>query len=165
MELDEIWLWYCEHRLGKELENIPPETFSPDDVLERLWVFLPMFTGRHDAIEATKYSKRFDGEADGALSYLATENETDGWDKMSAGAWRVLQERLTYCLIVICANKYEKVDVIDRLPAGLDRKEQSNALLLKYLLGHGRTVDRKVLPVSKPGTAPAFPPDMKLRKQ
>ena len=163
--MNQILISYCEERLGELADPTAVVNFSPDKVLERLWVFLPMFTARNDAIKATVYSEAFDDEADDALARLAKDNGTASWDEMSAGAWRVMQERLAYCLVVINKSKAENVEVMTYLPPGLDRTEQSNALLLMYLLGPARTIDRQLLPLSPPGCPPSFPADTKLRKQ
>lgn len=164
MKLSEIWIWYCEQRLGS-LPKRGAAALSPDEVLQAFWTVHPHFTGRMDAIKAAPYSTDFDEEADGALSALAATDSFDTWDGLSVGAWRVLYERLAYCEVVVLANVAAGTEVIDHLPPGLNRQSTERALLLRYLLGHGRTIDRRLLPRSQPGKLPPFPVSATFRRQ
>jgi hypothetical protein len=96
---------------------------------------------------------------------MAEEDSFAPWDALPAGAWRVLFERFAYCSTVVAVNLAAGRASIDRVPAGLSSQAQARALLLRYLLGPGRTIDRKVLPLSAPGTAPPFPASTPIRRQ
>lgn len=164
MEMSEIWMWYCGEMFpGREMPA--PEPISPWRVVELFFDFHPMFTARFDAIRATRYSTAFDDEADRALMHMARHDTMDGWERMTAGAWRVMYERLAYCEIVALANEAAKKPFIAHLPVGLDRQSQGRALLLMFLLGHGRTIDRRLLPQSPDGSLPAFPSTSLLQRQ
>lgn len=161
MELSKAWIAYCEPKVAPDAEAEP---FSPDLVMERLWLFNPLFTARFDAITATDFSTVFDEEADGALMDLAWHDRI-AWDGLSVGAWRVLFDRHEYALIVAMANKTAGVAVIAGLPRGLSEEEQSRALLLQFLLGGARTIDRRLLPKSRSGRVPPIPGTTLLRQQ
>lgn len=165
MELEDIWLWYCEQRLGQPKERPDIEALEASEVLELLWTLHPLFTARSEAIAATPFSDAFNDEADGALAQMAIANSFKGWDRISAGAWRVLYERLVFCETVIILNQAQGDGFTTRLPAGLDQEDQMRALLLKLLLGEGRSIDRRLLARSPRGRAPSFPASTSLRRQ
>lgn len=164
MELSEIWLWYCEQHIPA-IAMPGAEGLSPEKVLEDFWTFHPLFSGRSDVISATPYSTDFDEAADEALARMAMEDSFASWDGISAGAWRVLHERLVYCSVVVSANLVAGSEVIVHLPSGLSPKVRARALLLRYLLGHGRTIDRRLLPKSLRGSAQPFPVSAPIRRQ
>lgn len=165
MELENVWLWYCAERLGQPTEQPAMEPLGPAEVLDLFWTFHAVFRPRHDAIAATPYSEAFDEEADGALAQLAIADSFAGWEAMSAGAWRVLYERFAYSCTVAMANEVEGTEVIASLPVGLDDRSRARALLLRFLLGGGRSIDRRLLARSKPGALPPFPASTPLRRQ
>lgn len=165
MELSEIWMWYCEERLPKEGKRTPLIELAPWDALDLFFDLHPMFTARYDVINSVAYDTAFDGEADGALSHMARFDTFDGWDRLSAGGWRVISERLLWSETVIAANAAEGTKVIAQLPRGLDRQSQSRALMLMYLLGGGRTIDPRMLRKRPDGRFPAFPSERPIRKQ
>lgn len=166
MDLSKLWIWYCEQHLSAaDLAAQRTHALSPDEVMEFFSTFHPLFTGRMDAIAATPYSTDFDEISDQALGAMAMSDSFDLWDAMPAGAWRVLYERFLYCSVVVAANMAAGTDVIDRVPSGLSSQATARALLLRYLLGHGRTIDRKLLPLSAPGTAPPYPVSATIRRQ
>jgi hypothetical protein len=165
MDLSDVWVWYCGERLGDRIKGARPVPYSPATALELLWEFFPMFTARAGAIAATPYDTAFDGDADLALTHLAQTDNFAAWDRLSAGAWRVLQERLVYSGVVVMLQKAEGAEVIGGLPEGLDRQSRARALLLRFLLGEARTIDRRVLPARPDGSLPTFPADTKLRRQ
>lgn len=165
MELSEIWLWYCGERFPG-LEEMPaPEPVAPMDALGLFFDLFPMFTARSSAIRSTRYDPAFDEEADGALAHMARFDSFDGWERMSAGAWRVMNERLLYAATVATANEAAANPVIAHLPAGLDRQSRARALMLMFLLGGARTIDRRLLPAKPDGSLPEFPANTRLRRQ
>lgn len=164
MKLSEIWLWYCEQHIPA-VATPGTEGLSPEKVLEDFWTFHPLFTGRTGVISATPYSTDFDDAADDALAQMALEDSFASWEGISAGTWRVLQERFVYCSTVVAANMAAGKEVIDHLPSGLPPKARARALLLRYLLGHGRTIDRRLLPKAPIGSAPQFPASAPIRRQ
>ncbi|MBB4953994.1 hypothetical protein H4S14_002056 [Agrobacterium vitis] len=164
MELSEIWLWYCGERFPNEEELPPPEPISPFGALELLFDLHPMFTARYDAIKLTPYNTAFDGEADGALAHMARFDSFDAWNTMTAGAWRVMNDRLAYAEAVLCVNEAEGNPVIAHLPIGLDRQSQARALMLMYLLGGARTIDRRLLAARPDGSPPELPSQLPLQR-
>lgn len=164
MELNEIWYWYCEQRFPHEKELPKPEPVAPWDALDLLFDLHPMFTARYDIINSVPYDMVFDGEVDGALCQLAQLNSFDGWDEMSAGAWRVMSERLLWSETVIAVNAAQDKQVIAHLPVGLDRQSSARALMIMYLLGGGRTIDPKMLRERSDSRFPAFPAKRPIRK-
>lgn len=165
MEFLELVLAYAERHLGRAPEPASAEKVSPAAALELLWEFHPLFTPRMPAIEATPYSTSFDREADNALLRMAETDSFDAWEGLSAGAWRVLQERLTYVETVAVVNEAKGTGVFTSVPSGLARQQKARFVLLLQLLGPGRTVDRQLLSRSKPGSASAFPSGQTLRRQ
>jgi hypothetical protein len=166
MDLSGVWLWYCEQHLSPAaIAAQRTEALSAEQVMEHFWTFHPLFSGRLDAIRATPYSTDFDDGADEALAQLAIEDSFAGWDALSAGVWRVLHERFMFCSVVVAANMLEGAATMERIPAGLSSQAAARALLLRWLLGHGRTIDRKVLPPSAPGTVLPFPVSTPIRRQ
>lgn len=166
MEMDEAWIWYVGQHVPKGALTRPPTEFIALQTLESFFDLHPMFTMRWDAINATPYSTEFDEIVDGALAQMAMADHFDGWEELPAGAWRVLAERLLYSEAVLAAMwAKEPETVIDRLPAGLSPERQSKALLLKYLLGSGRTIDRQMLRAKPDGSLPSFPAMQTLRRQ
>lgn len=164
MELSQAWVWYCLDRLGTN-ELPPPEELGPWQVLELLFDFVPLFHARHQAIAATRYDDAFDEEADGALALVAMSDTFSGWDELTAGAWRVLAERWTYAGTVAAANAAMNNPVIGHLPIGLDRQSRARAVLLQFLLGGARTIDRRLLRPMPDGSLPEFPAATRLRRQ
>ncbi len=165
MELSGVWLWYCEQHLSPDaLAAQRTVALSPDDVMEAFFTFHPLFSGRLDAIRATPYSTDFDESADEALAQMAMSDSFESWEELTAGTWRVLYERFLYCSVVVAANMAAGRTSMDRIPLGLSSQAAPRALLLRYLLGHGRNIDRQVLPQSSPGTAPPFPVSATIRR-
>lgn len=165
MELEDVWTWYCWQRLGEPVERPQMEPLTPEAGLKLLWEFHPLFTPRMDAIRATAYSDAFDDQADAALAALARDNDLASWNELDAGTWRVLYERLAYSETVMVVNMLAGTPSIGRLPRGLDDASRSRAVLLQFLLGGGRSIDRRLLPRSTAGSAPAFPAVSSLRQQ
>lgn len=145
MELGKIWQWYYEQRLPEDapLPSLMPVT--PWQAIGHFFDAMPLFTGRIGAIRSTAYNTAFDDEADGALASLAINDSFAEWDMLSAGAWRVLYERLVYAMVVAAANEAQGNPVIARHPEGFDRQTRSRALLLEFLLGGARTIDPRLL--------------------
>ncbi len=167
MDLKDVAQWYAERRLGRALgpdDAAEAVRLSPQHALEMLFAFHPLFTPRWDALEATPYSDAFDTEADEALLKLAELDNLDHWDGLSAGAWRVLWERLAFLEVVIIANMVAGTRVLTGVPRSLDERSRSRMLLLTFVLGPARTIDRGVLPRSEPGTALRFPSSTALRR-
>ncbi|NNV23918.1 hypothetical protein EHE22_26580 [Ochrobactrum pseudogrignonense] len=164
MKLSEIWMWYCAERFPSETELPAMEPVSPWDAVELFFDLHPLFTARYDAIKLVPYDTAFDDEVDGALAHMARFDTFDGWDKMSAGAWRVMSERLSYAEAVVLANEAHKEPAIAHLPIGLDRQSRARALLLMFLLGGARSIDRRLLPKQPDGSLPSFPATLLLQK-
>lgn len=165
MDREIVWLWYVSQKLGKEPSPHDVVPVSPWRAFELLFVFHPLFTPRMPAIAATAFSEEFDDEADTALFSLAAIDNVSEWEKLSSGAWRVLQERLVFVETVALTNAALNEPVFITLPRGLDETASSRTLLLRMLLGPGRTIDRRLLARSTPGTAPTFPAATTLRRQ
>jgi hypothetical protein len=166
MELHEIWLWYVNEHISELDAKALPVKFTASGTMEKFFDLHPMFTARWDAITAVAFNEAFDDEADGALAECAISDSFAGWEALSAGGWRVLSDRLLYCELVLSVQwAREPETIIDRLPRGLSADRQTKALLLKYLLGHGRTIDRHVLPIKQTNTFPAVPATLTLRRQ
>jgi hypothetical protein len=165
MQRNEVWLAYVNDRIKPKHVDRPPVELRAWQTLALFFDLHRLFTERWDAISATPYSVEFDDEADLALLQLAATDKMSGWEQLSAGAWRVLAERLLYCEVVLAAmGAQEPEAIMDRLPQGLKAGQQAHALLLKYLLGHGRTIDRQVLPLRQDERLPTFPSSQSLRK-
>ena len=165
MDLSEIWLAYCADRLGPAIEDAEAIAIAPWRGVELLFRWHPLFVDKTDAIAAVPYAQSFDDEADFALVMLARDDAFDAFQTRSAGAWRVLYERLVFAETVLLVNEVRLNAVIGRLPVGLAEEQQSRALGLMFLLGGARTIDRRLLPRSKPGTLPSFPASTSLRLQ
>jgi len=166
MELNEIWLTYVNEHMAADAGKIPPIELTASQTLERLFDFHPMLSARWDTIMSVKYNDAFDEEADNALAHLAMTDSFAAWDQLSVGAWRVLVERLQYCEVVLGANMAAVPKAVtDRLPLGLTRDQEARALLLHYLLGHGRTIDRQILPVKERRNFASLSPNHVLRRQ
>lgn len=163
MDLGKVWMEYCFEAIGRPPKPPALRPLTPWEVVERLFDFHPLFAPRHEEISATPYSTAFDDAADAALLTLARDDDLSSWEALSAGAWRVLMERLVYSEVVAIANVLAGTPVIARLPPGLTRQQEGRALLLQFLLGGGRSIDRKLLPTPAPGAAPAFP-NLPLRR-
>ena len=157
MDLGEVWMEYCFEAIGRPAKAPALRPLAPMEVVERLFDFHPLFTARPDIINAAPYSTVFDEDADAALLALARDDDLASWETLSAGGWRVLLERLIYSEVVVIANQVAGTLVIARLPPGLTRQQEARTLLLQFLLGGGRTIDRRLLPAQAPGRAPAFP--------
>lgn len=165
MELNEIWLWYVNEHVEPKNVNKPAQEFRATDVLERLWDFHSFFSPRFDLIKATKYDEAFIENADGALANLAMKNSMDDWETLNAGTLRVLSERLLYTETVLAVMMVKEPETItDGLPQGLSQIVQSRALLLKYLLGHARKIDRRVFPKETFEQSKEFPGGKGLHK-
>ena len=164
MELSEIWIAYCEERFPQGAAFPQPEPVSPTMAAELFFDLHPLFRARMDGFTNVPYNTAFDDEADGALAHMARFDTFERWGELSAGAWRVLYERFVYAQAVVLANEAAKEPVIGHLPVGLDRDAQSKALLLKFLLGGARTIDRELLPPTADGSLPTLPAGTPLRK-
>ncbi len=165
MKLSEVWLAYCETRFPNEASLPPPEPLAPWDAIELFFDLHPMFTAQYDIINSVPFDTSFDEEADGALCQLAMVDSFDGWDAMSAGAWRVMSERLLWSQTVLAVNAARETEVIAHLPIGLDRQSKARALMLMYLFGGGRSIDSRMLRERPDGRFPGFPADRPIRKQ
>jgi len=166
MELSEVWLQYVNDHLDPALAKKPPLEFTAWQTIERFFEIHPMLTARWDALAGTPFNAEFDEVADMALVQVAATDSFASWDNLVVGAWRVISDRLMYCEIVLGVTAArEPKGVMARLPQGLERNRQTKALLLKYLLGHGRTIDRRVLPIEHKRSPQAFPATQTLRKQ
>lgn len=164
MDLQEVALWYAEDRLGHPPDPRRRAELSPEEVLKLLWDFHPLFTPRYDAIRATAYDDAFDEEADMALVQLARTDDLSSWDGLTAGAWRVLAERLLYLETVAATNLAAGTKVFTSIPRGLDRRSRGRFVLVLLLLGAARTIPREVIDRPDRGTFPGFP-EMPLRRQ
>ena len=110
-----------------------------------------MFHARFDAINATPYDTAFDERADNMLMHLGSNDDFTDWDQGGDGAFRVLFERLMLTEVVMAAILVKKTPVITRIPLGMSEHQQAVALLLMYLLGPSRVIDRAILPARPPG--------------
>ncbi|MFO0729378.1 MAG: hypothetical protein U0361_00020, partial [Nitrospiraceae bacterium] len=120
---------------------------------------------RMDGFVNVAYDTAFDNEADNGLMLIAYDNGFDRVDAVvKAGGWRVLFERLAYSATAVALSLAAGEDDISILPLGLNNHERAIALGLAYLGGEGRTIDRRVLPLSPRGTLPGFA-SLSLRKQ
>jgi len=167
MEFNEVWLAYVNQRITEEMASRASLEFRAWGTLERFFEFHPMLTARWNAIAATSFNTDFDEIADRALVQVAATDSFASWDEhLPAGGWRVISDRLLYSQIVLCvmATKEPKA-IMDGLPRGLTRDQENNALLLKYLLGHGRSIDRRVLPIRHDLSLGSFPRSQTLRRQ
>jgi hypothetical protein len=166
MELSEIWLAYVNEHMVADAGKFPPVEITASQTLERLFELHPIFTSRWDAIMSVKYTDAFDEEANNALAHLAMTDSFAAWDELSVGAWRVLVERLQYCEVVLVANMAAAPNaVLNHLPIGLTRDQEARALLLRYLLEQGRTIDRQILPVKEHRAFTVLSPSQALRSQ
>jgi hypothetical protein len=168
MDLGYVAQMYAEARLGRPLTRLDAEqaeALSPRQTFELLWEIALEFTPRMDAINATPYSTDFDLEADNALIAMAKSDSFEAWDTLSAGAWRVLYERLAYLLVVVLANEAAGKQRFTRVPPDLDVPSKAKMVFLTFLLTFARTVDRQLLRQSPPGSAPVLPGAMTLRRQ
>lgn len=166
MELKEVWLAYVNDRISAANAVLAPVEFTAEASMRRFFDLHPMFSARWAAINATPFNSDFDESADMALVQLAAKDSFDDWDRLPAGIWRVIGDRLMYSQIVLAVMMFKEPDrIIDRLPQGLTQQEQSKALLLKYLLGHGRSIDRHILPITHDLSLGSFPGAQTLRKQ
>lgn len=163
MELRDVALWYAEDRLGRAPDPRRRTSLSPEEVLRLLWDFHPMFTPRSDAISATPYAEVFMSEADAALVQLARTDDFSSWDALSAGAWKVLAERLRYLETVLATNWHAGTKVFTSIPRGLDRRSKGRFVFLLLLLGEARTIPPQLLERTGSGRFPGFP-EMPLRR-
>lgn len=154
---------YCQGRFPFLAELPPPVPVEPWEAVELFFDLHPMFTARFDVINSVAYDPNFDGEADEALLDLARTNSFDGWQNMSAGAWRVMAARFTYMETVAAGNAAAGTEVMFHLPAGLGRESKTRALLIAFLLGDARTIPPKLLPKKGRGGFPAFPETKPIR--
>lgn len=165
MDISKLWLTYCEERLGRQPDPEHVEHLGPWQCLELLWWWVPVISQRDSAIMTTAYNPAFDDEADNGLMLVCFDNGFDRLDEvMSLGGWRVLRERLAYALVTMAVQEYNGAGNISMLPLGLEPHDRAVALGLAFLGGPAKTIDRKLLPPSAPGTLPAFP-GLSLRKQ
>lgn len=162
-DMREIALWYAEARLGRAPDPRRRTSLSPEEVLQLLWEFHPLFTPRSDAFSATPYAEAFMSEADTALVWLARTDDFASWDGLSAGAWRVLAERLSYLEAIVARAWLEGAKVFTSVPRGLDRRSKGRFVLLLLLLGEARTIPPSLLERSGSGAFPGFP-EMPLRR-
>ncbi|NVM42017.1 hypothetical protein HWX16_16940 [Ochrobactrum intermedium] len=166
MELNEVWLVYANKHMLSNAADLPPIEFTASETLRCFFDVHPMFTGRWDAIMSVSFNAAFEEEADMGLVQLAATNSFKDWERLSAGAWRVINERMMYSEVVLSLTMArEPKSIMDRLPQGLGSDQQTIALLLKYLLGHGRTIDRRVLPVKDRRSLVEFGAMQTLRQQ
>jgi len=165
MELSRVWVTYCEKRLGPAADKATTVAISPKDTHELLYEWNGLFTRRASTLLEVPYSTEFDDEADAALCEAARVDNFRSWERLSAGAWRNLLERLTYAQGVALTNEMAGTDFIAWLPSGLSRRERSRAVGLQYLLGGARTIDPKWLSDKGRGAQTTFPASTSLRPQ
>lgn len=168
MELKHAWMWYCQERFPDPNANPAPEPVSPMQALSLLSDLQPMFTARIDMIEATPYNTAFDNEADNMLLHLARFDDLSAWENGSAGAWRVLTERLRLSVSMLRLDELDGKKVIGQLPSGLDRRSKARAVMLVQLGNRRSDVPPEWLPKQgheQPAAIPDFPADWPLKKQ
>jgi hypothetical protein len=158
-------MWYCIEKHGGDPDVSRAERVADTETLKAFEPVFALMAQRFDVIRATPYSEDFDEEADGALAALAITDSFESWEDITAGAWRVLLDRMRQAIIVIEAAGMSGEPVIDTLPRGLPREARRQALVLKWLLVHSRSIDRKLLPLSEPPALPSFPPTTPIRRQ
>jgi len=101
-----LLLLFFERQLGRPLDDsVRPEKLSGMDVIAALWPLNDVFRSRLSRISTVKYEERFGSEADDAIVGAVFSGNCDGWDGISAGAWRVLLERHIQALMVAAANE------------------------------------------------------------
>jgi hypothetical protein len=163
MELSRAWIAYCEDRLpngaGRSI------TLDPEEQLSLLYDHAGLFTPRMPMIRATRFAAAFDDEADRALLELSRHDSFEGFDRMTAGGWRVMYDRFLYACVVLAAVMASGRPVMMTLPDGLDRPVLARAFLLRLLLGPARSIDRAMLPAEDHGTSRTFPPGFPGRLQ
>ncbi|MDC7682188.1 hypothetical protein PQU92_02805 [Asticcacaulis sp. BYS171W] len=165
VDLHQIWLGYVNEHMAVGAELSPSLEFTAFDVLERFFELHPLFSPRWEAIMSVVYSDAFDEDADAALITAAKVGSFDNWASLSAGVWRNLTERLLYCEVVIySAAAADPFEITDRLPIGLSHEQQSMSLFLKYFLGHGRSIDRRVLPFKRRRSISFLSPSQSLQR-
>jgi hypothetical protein len=163
--LADIPFWYCIEKHGADPDVTRAERVPDTETLTAFEPVFALMAQRFDVIRATPYSEDFEEEADGALAALAITDSLDSWEDITAGAWRVLCDRLRQAIILITAARMNGAPVIDTLPRGLPREFWGRALVLQWLLIHSRSIDRQVLPLSEPPALPSFPPTTPIRRQ
>lgn len=161
--LREVWIVYCEERLGRPLDETEPQAIAPWRGIELLWRFNGMFSERSEMLKSVEFDERFDPHADGALCQMAKDDGFAAWDRLNAGGWRILYERHIYALTVMAANAASREPVISHLPAELDDERLARALWLQFLLGGARRIDRRLVPKSMPGDIPRLPGEASLK--
>lgn len=162
--LRNVWIVYCEERLGRPLDTTQPVAIAPWQGMELLFRFNTMFAARTEMLKSVQFDEAFDAHADGALCQFAKDDAFDGWLKLNAGGWRILYERHLYALTVMAANAAANEPVISHLPEGLDEERQARALWLQFLLGGARRIDRRLVPKAMPGDIPRFPGEASLKQ-
>lgn len=165
MELKDVWIAYCEDRLGAAAETAVPLRLSPDDGMRLLFDWGQLFTARMEALGAVSYDIAFDAEADSALCMLARDDSFAAFDAMSAGAWRVMYERWSWAMVVMMTNKMEDTPVIGGLPSGLADNQRTRAFGLQFLLGGARTIDPRLLEKARRTGSLRIPGSLSLRRQ
>lgn len=164
MELSEVWIWYASERLGPRARTAEPRPISPWKGVELMFGWHPVLQPYADFAKAVSYDTSFDEEADNALCGLARSDSFATWNRLTAGAWRVLWERLAYAEAVMLANEVAGERVITHLPRGLDWQSRSRALGLQFLLGGAKTIDRRLLASTAPGALPTLPASTSSRR-
>jgi len=165
MSLDEIWLAYVNSHMDENAATTDAVEFRASQTLELFFDTHSLFSKRWGAIQATAFNAEFDGLADDALARVSMDDSFASWEQLPAGVWRVISDRLMYCEICLSVVMAQDDRVTDHLPQGLRKDQQLKALLLKYLLGHGRTIDRHVLPEQVCEQSSTFPSQLPLRPQ
>ena len=163
MRLDHVWSMYAVECLGDP--SAPPVALSPMETLGLLFDWHPHFTPRMPAIEMVRHNAAFDEEADGALCALATNGDFETWEQISAGAWRVLSNRLIYAETVCLLNERNGTVVMTRLPKGLTPQQQSITAGLQFLLGGARSIEPRLLAKWRREPPGLLPASTLLRRQ
>lgn len=126
-----------ERDLGLSLDEATPGAVSGWNAVEILWPLNEVFRPRLPHICTVAYRPQFETEADDAIKSAAFAGNCDGWEGLSAGAWRVLLERYLQAQTVALANEAAGNHLMV-LPLGLSARGQRGAVML-YLL-HGMTL-------------------------
>jgi len=161
----DVLMWYCIEKHGGDPDVSRAERVPDTETLKAFEPVFALMAQRFDVIRATPYSEDFDEEADGALAALAITDSFESWEDITAGAWRVLLDRMRQAIIVIEAARVGGEPVIETLPRGLPRHARRQALVLQWLLIHSRSIDRQLLPLSEPPELPSFPATTPIRRQ
>ena len=90
---------------GVPLRNLRPVPLSIDEAAKSLWPINKRLKPNLEQISALPYDKRFESQADAAVSALALAG--DEWLELPAPVWRVLLERQIQCLELLALKAAE----------------------------------------------------------